>query len=68
MDNPHFLARDEAGNLHRVEKIATSQITSGARRDNAPVYRLRNGSWVRRVDTDTFQVIDTGAYITAVRE
>lgn len=64
-------ARDEAGNRHRViQRLETahegeSQDDHGAAR---LVYSLEDGSPVRRVDNDTFQIVSTGAYISAVSD
>ncbi len=62
-------ARDESGNRHRViqrleaPQEGESQDDHGAAR---LVYSLEDGSPVRRVDNDTFQIMSTGAYISAV--
>lgn len=59
-------AQDEAGNRHKViQRLEPSQEGEdhGASR---LVYTLDDGTPVRRVDNDTFQVIGTGAYISTV--
>lgn len=74
MDTNHFLAQDLAGNRYRVNRVrgaaaaSTHRAASGAARDDRPVYQLDDGSALRRVDRDTFQVIGTGAYVSVVRE
>ena len=35
---------------------------------NYAAYVLEDGSHVRRIDNDTFQIIATGAYVTRVAE
>ncbi len=64
-------AQDEAGNRHKV--IQRLEAPEGDK--DAPdhggarfVYTLSDGTPVRRVDNDTFQIVSTGAYITAVQE
>lgn len=63
-------ARDEAGNQHRViQRLEAAQ--EGEDQDGGAarlVYTLEDGSPVRRVDSDTFQVVGTGAYISAVTD
>jgi hypothetical protein len=61
-----FYTQDEAGNRRRVfQELERKPSPGGA---NALVYRLEDGTPVRRVDSDTFQVLGTGAYVTLVRE
>lgn len=69
MDNEYFLAQDQAGNTHRVHVNHRADTGAGAAdaRD-LPQYMLGDGSRVKRIDNDTFQVAGTGAFITLVRE
>ena len=69
MDNEYFIARDQAGNTHRVHVNHRPDADTGAAgtRD-LPQYMLGDGSRVKRIDNDTFQVAGTGAFITLVRE
>jgi hypothetical protein len=61
-------AQDEAGNRHRV----IQRLEAGKQGEDHGaarfVYTLSDGTPVRRVDNDTFQIISTGAYITAVQD
>ncbi len=65
-----FYAQDEAGTRSRVWQSLAGE------NDHAPrnvqqkhfVYHLDDGTPLRRVDTDTFQVIGTGAYVHVVHE
>jgi len=61
-------ARDEAGNRHRV--IQRLEAAPEGDQEGAAhlVYTLEDGSPVRRVDSDTFQIVSTGAYISAVTD
>ncbi|WP_368564256.1 hypothetical protein [Pseudoxanthomonas sp. UTMC 1351] len=67
-----FFAQDEAGNRCKINVFRGP--TEGAKqngandRDIAPIYALEDGSRVRRVDMETFQVVPTGAYVTLVRD
>jgi hypothetical protein len=71
-----FFAQDEAGNRCKINVFrgqAEGAKQNGSRsasqeRDIAPVYSLEDGSRVRRVDMETFQVVPTGAYVTLVRD
>jgi hypothetical protein len=67
MDTRYFTAQDSTGERRRVRIITTGQddAASGHPRDG---YALDDGSPVRRVDNDTFQVIGSGAYVTRVPE
>ncbi|MFT3761623.1 MAG: hypothetical protein QM761_03225 [Pseudoxanthomonas sp.] len=60
-----FYAQDEAGNQCRIlQALESSDAQAGAA---TVVYRLEDGTPVRRVDSDTFQIVGTGAYVTIVR-
>ncbi len=67
MNREYFFAQDPAGNLQKVHRVRppTEDGTAAA---HAAVYALDDGSQVRRIDNETFQVVDTGAYVTVVRE
>ncbi len=65
MDTRHsFLAQDQAGNRYRVLQLRETADDTPA--DAA--YQLEDGSRVRRVDNDTFQIVANGAYVSLVRE
>lgn len=64
-----FTAQDASGRRCRI------QVNRGGEADgppgdhpHAPVYVLEDGSRVRRIDNDTFQVVGTGAYVTRVAD
>lgn len=64
-----FMAQDASGRrcriqLHRGDDAAPSPHDTR----RAPAYVLEDGSHVRRIDNDTFQIIATGAYVTRVAE
>jgi len=64
-------AQDEAGNRHKVIQHVESAHAGDAGEDHGAarlVYTLDDGTPVRRVDNDTFQVVSTGAYISTVRD
>lgn len=62
-----FTAEDSAGRRCRIQVIRSGNIgTSAGSEAQTPAYVLEDGSHVRRVDNDTFQIIGTGAYITRV--
>ncbi|MCA0394886.1 MAG: hypothetical protein LCH70_12355 [Proteobacteria bacterium] len=65
-------AEDQAGTRHQViQRLETPQGDDGGSPGHGAAritYTLADGSPVRRVDNDTFQVIGTGAYISAVRD
>ncbi|WAC61947.1 hypothetical protein OVA13_11080 [Pseudoxanthomonas sp. SL93] len=65
-----FTARDEYGRHCRIQ-VRREESTDKARagKDGALPqlrYVMEDGSDVRRIDNDTFQVIATGAYVTRV--
>lgn len=73
MSTHTFMAQDESGRRCRITATVPDADAHAGRedagsRDHAPVYVLEDGSRVRRVDNDTFQVIATGAYVTRVAE
>ncbi|TYT26940.1 hypothetical protein FZO89_12100 [Luteimonas viscosa] len=64
-------AQDESGNRHKVIQRVESPQQGEEHEDHGAarlVYTLDDGSPVRRVDNDTFQIVDTGAYISAVSD
>lgn len=62
-------ATDEAGNRCKViQRLEPASDTGEAAGEARLVYTLDDGTPVRRVDSDTFQVIGTGAYISAVND
>ena len=62
-----FTAEDSAGRRCRIQVIRSGDIgTSAGSEAQTPAYVLEDGSHVRRVDNDTFQIIGTGAYFTRV--
>ncbi|MEJ1098199.1 MULTISPECIES: hypothetical protein [unclassified Pseudoxanthomonas] len=67
-----FFAQDEAGNRCKINvfrgPIEGAKQKGSHDRDIAPIYALEDGSRVRRVDMETFQVVPTGAYVTLVRD
>jgi hypothetical protein len=65
-----FTAQDTAGRQCRIQRVRDDAATqaSHAITDRQPVYVLEDGSRVRRIDNDTFQVISTGAYVTRVAD
>ena len=67
-----FFAQDEAGNRCKINvfrgPIEGVKQKGLQDRDIAPIYALEDGSRVRRVDMETFQVVPTGAYVTLVRD
>ncbi|WDS35548.1 hypothetical protein [Pseudoxanthomonas sp.] len=67
METRYFTAQDSTGERRRVRILPTGHdsAASGHPRDG---YALDDGSPVRRVDNDTFQVVGSGAYITRVPE
>jgi hypothetical protein len=67
-----FFAQDEAGNRCKINVFRGPTEDAKQKglqdRDIAPIYALEDGSRVRRVDMETFQVVPTGAYVTLVRD
>ncbi len=77
MHRDYFLAQDQAGNTQKVHvaRHALQNVQSSDGPDagtTVPVpratYSLSDGSLVKRIDSDTFLVVDTGAYVTVMRE
>ncbi|SDQ61828.1 hypothetical protein [Pseudoxanthomonas sp. CF125] len=66
-----FFAQDQAGSLQRVHVVRHSGATHGnndANAKRAAAYALDDGRPLRRIDNDTFQILDTGALVTLVRD
>lgn len=64
-----FLAQDTNGRQCRIQRVrddATQGSQAATERQSS--YVLEDGSQVRRIDNDTFQVISTGAYVTRVAD
>lgn len=63
-----FTAQDASGRRCRIQLVRHDEAprASLAATDTRPIYVLEDGSHVRRIDNDTFQVIGTGAYVTRV--
>lgn len=73
MNGEYFFAQDQAGGLQRVHVVRHSGAHAGAAHgsDDAKrgaAYALDDGSPLRRIDNDTFQILDTGALVTLVRD
>lgn len=70
MNAEYFFAQDQAGSLQRVHVVRHS----GTHGDNdasvkrGAAYALDDGRPLRRIDNDTFQILDTGALVTLVRD
>ncbi len=70
-----FFAQDQAGSLQRVHVVRHSGTHAGtthgsddADAKRGAVYALDDGRPLRRIDNDTFQILDTGALVTLVRD
>jgi len=76
MNSEHsFFAQDQAGGLQRVHVVrhsgthaGTTQESNGGNAKRGAAYALDDGRPLRRIDNDTFQVLDTGALVTLVRD
>ncbi len=66
MNDTFFFAQDPAGNTHRVRVVQHARQAEASR--SAKAYALDDGSRVKRIDSDTFLVVGTGAYITLARD
>lgn len=76
MNREYFFAQDQAGNMQKVN--VARHAPQSSRQPAAPdkpaapspraTYSLADGSPVKRIDSDTFLVLDTGAYVTVIRE
>lgn len=70
-----FFAQDQAGSLQRVHVVRHSGMHAGTTHGNndanakrSVAYALDDGRPLRRIDNDTFQILDTGALVTLVRD
>jgi hypothetical protein len=76
MNQEYFLAQDQAGNTQTVHVTRHAQNgqasdvgdAGGAASTPRATYALSDGSPVKRIDSDTFQVLGTGAFVTVIRE
>lgn len=71
MNSEYFFAQDQAGSLQRVHVVRHSDTTQGSSDASAKrgaAYALDDGRPLRRIDNDTFQILDTGALVTLVRD
>ena len=64
-----FTAEDASGRRCRIQvNRADDAEAAHGKAAQAPTYVLEDGSHVRRVDNDTFQILGTGAYVTRVAD
>jgi len=65
-----FIAQDASGRRCRIQVLRNDEGAQASRTatDAHPLYVLEDGSRVRRIDNDTFQVVGTGAYVTRVAD
>ncbi|KAF1708346.1 hypothetical protein [Pseudoxanthomonas sacheonensis] len=70
MNSEYFFAQDQAGSLQRVHVVRHSGTPheGGANAKRSAAYALDDGRPLRRIDNDTFQILDTGALVTLVRD
>lgn len=76
MNQEYFLAQDQAGNTQTVHVTRYAQNGQASEGGDAggsastprATYALSDGSPVKRIDSDTFQVLGTGAFVTVIRE
>lgn len=73
METRYFIAQDSTGERRRVRILPADHDhdhdhDAGAAGHPSHLYALDDGSPVRRVDNDTFQVVGSGAYVTLVRD
>jgi hypothetical protein len=70
MNSEYFFAQDQAGSLQRVKvsRHAPGHDKDQAHAKTGPVYALEDGRPLRRIDNDTFQVLETGALVTLLRD
>lgn len=67
MNTDYFFVQDAAGTRCRVDVLRAVPATAdGKPQEHGPVYQLEDGTMLRRLDTDTFQVPGTGAVISRV--
>ncbi len=63
-----FTAEDASGRRCRIRVSRADTDATQGNTASTPTYVLEDGSHVRRIDNDTFQIIGTGAYVTRVAE
>ena len=71
MNNDYFFAQDQAGSLQRVHVVRPPSGEHESKGDSSKhraVYALDDGRPLRRIDSDTFQILDTGALVTLIRD
>ncbi|WP_411833940.1 hypothetical protein [Pseudoxanthomonas mexicana] len=67
MNTDYFFVQDAAGTRCRVDVLrAVPALERGTHQEHGPVYQLEDGTMLRRLDRDTFQVPGTGAVISRV--
>lgn len=74
MNTTQFFVQDVAGNAYAVRvaghlpKQPRESSPSQGEVSMTRTYMLEDGSALARVDNDTFQMVDTGAYLTLLRD
>ena len=71
MSSESFSAQDLVGNVQQIRIRRDTPEQDGGHPEGARQkisYFLEDGSALRRIDNETFQIIETGAFITLVRE
>ncbi|MBL8256768.1 hypothetical protein J2X02_002612 [Pseudoxanthomonas japonensis] len=63
-----FTAEDASGRRCRIQVNRDAGDPTQRDAASATTYVLEDGSHVRRIDNDTFQIIGTGAYVTRIAE
>ncbi|WP_334177286.1 hypothetical protein [Pseudoxanthomonas sp.] len=63
-----FTAEDASGRRCRIQVNRDAADSTHGEATSATAYVLEDGSRVRRIDNDTFQIVGTGAYVTRVAE
>lgn len=70
MQSAYFFAQDQAGNMQKVH--VTRQLhahpQASAMEARKASYALDDGTALKRIDSETFQVVGTGALVTLMRE
>lgn len=67
METRYFVVQDSTGERRRIRILPTDHPADAAGHP-AHLYALDDGTPVRRVDNDTFQIVSSGAYVTLVRD
>lgn len=70
MNSGYFFAQDQSGNMQKVHVVRHAPASGGAsdQRPTGASYALDDGSALKRIDSETFQVVGTGALVTLMRE